>query len=105
MLEKNKDNITSIGYRKVNDKLRYMEEISSEDLEGISKIEIASEYIISLTGDITTLALQKLLYYVLGFYSAFIGEYIFEEDCEAWIHGPVYNQIYYKYKDYRYNPI
>ena len=105
VLEKNKDNLTDLGYRKVNDKLKAMEEVSIEDFEGLSKIEIASEYIISLTGDITPLALQKLLYYVQGFYSAFIGEYIFEEDCEAWIHGPVYNQIYHKYKDYRYHPI
>lgn len=105
VLEKNKDNLTDLGYRKVNDKLKAMEEVSIKDLEALSKIEIASEYIISLTGDITPLALQKLLYYVQGFYSAFIGEYIFEEDCEAWIHGPVYNQIYHKYKDYRYHPI
>lgn len=105
ILEKNKNNITDVGYRKVNGKLRDMEHIPREDLEKSSKIEIVSEYIISLTGDITPLALQKLLYYVQGFHLAFIGEHIFEEDCEAWIYGPVYSQIYYKYKDYRYHSI
>ena len=105
ILGKNKDVLTDVAYRKVNDKLKTIEDISIEDLEALSKIEIASEYIISLTGDITPLALQKLLYYVQGFYSTFIGEYIFEEDCEAWTHGPVYSQIYHKYKDYRYHPI
>lgn len=104
VLEQNKETLTDLAYRKVNEKLERLEEMSIEDLETLSKIEIASEYIISLTGDITPLALQKLLYYVQGFYSAFLGEYIFEEDCEAWVYGPVYRKIYYKYEDYRYNP-
>lgn len=105
VLERNKDNISDIAYKKVDNKLLEIECISSDDLEGLSKIEITSKYIISLTGDITPLALQKLLYYIQGFYSAFTGNFIFEEDCEAWFHGPVYSQIYYKYKDYKYQPI
>ena len=30
---------------------------------------------------------------------------MFEEDCEAWIHGPVYRNVYDKYRGYGYNPI
>lgn len=30
---------------------------------------------------------------------------MFNEDCEAWAHGPVYREIYYMYKDYKFNPI
>ena len=30
---------------------------------------------------------------------------MFNEDCEAWVHGPVYREIYFKYKDHGYNPI
>ncbi len=105
VLEKNKSKITGIGYRKVDARLKDLDCVTSEDLEGLSKIEIVSEYIISLTGDITPLALQKILYYTQGFFSAFVEEYLFEEDCEAWAHGPVYGEIYHKYKDYRFEPI
>ena len=55
--------------------------------------------------DITPLALQKLLYYAQGFFKAFTGEYLFHNNCEAWVHGPVYRSVYYKYKNYGYNPI
>ena len=60
---------------------------------------------ILLCGDITPLMLQKALYYVQGFYYAFYGTFLFPEDCEAWVHGPVYPAIYAKYKNYRYEPI
>ena len=49
--------------------------------------------------------IQKLLYFSQGFHKAFTGEYLFEDDCEAWVHGPVYRNIYDKYKDYGCNPI
>ncbi|MBZ9607298.1 DUF4065 domain-containing protein [Clostridium estertheticum] len=55
--------------------------------------------------DITSLALQKLVYYVQGFYYAFTNRLIFEENCEAWVHGPVYRNVYIKYRKYRFNPI
>ena len=28
----------------------------------------------------------------------FTGDYLFDNDCEAWIHGPVYRCIYDRYK-------
>lgn len=105
VLEANKGNISDLGYRKVDKKLVDMESIFLENLHGLPKIQVICKYIISLTGDITPLALQKLLYYVQGFYSAFVGDYVFEEDCEAWAHGPVYSQVYYSYSDYKYEPI
>ena len=94
-----------ILYKKVDERLKEIECVSNEDLEGLSKIEVVSEYVISLTGDITPLALQKILYYVQGLFWAFVKDYIFDEDCQAWAHGPVYGDIYHKYKDYRYEPI
>jgi len=30
---------------------------------------------------------------------------MFEEDCEAWVHGPVYRNVYEKYRSYGFNPI
>jgi len=49
--------------------------------------------------------LQKLLYFAQGFYKAFNNEYLFANDCEAWVHGPVYRNVYDKYKNRGYNPI
>ena len=45
------------------------------------------------------------LYYVQGFYFAFKKDYIFLSDCEAWVHGPVYRDVYFKYSSFGYNPI
>ena len=70
-----------------------------------SKIIYAIKYILNQCEDITPLALQKALYYIQGFYSAFYGVFLFSEDCEAWVHGPVYKDIYFKYRDYHFDPI
>lgn len=43
---------------------------------------------------ITHLKLQKLLYYAQGVYLASTGEKLFEEDIEAWTHGPVVQEVY-----------
>lgn len=55
--------------------------------------------------DITPLALQKILYYIQGFYYTFESVFIIEEDCETWLHGPVYRDVYYEYSDYKFSPI
>ncbi len=70
-----------------------------------SKLNIAIRYLLSKCEDITPLALQKALYYIQGFYYAFNNAFIFSEDCEAWVHGPVYRDIYFRYRDYRFDPI
>lgn len=49
--------------------------------------------------------LQKLLYFIQGIYCALFGRPMFAEDCEAWIHGPVYPEVYDLFKDFKYNPI
>ena len=55
--------------------------------------------------EVTPLMLQKLLYFNQGVYSALYGRPIFEEDCRAWIHGPVYPEVYDLFRDFKYNPI
>ena len=49
--------------------------------------------------------LQKLLYFIQGVYSALYGKPIFEEDCRAWLHDPVYPEAYELFRDFKYNPI
>lgn len=69
------------------------------------KVEEVIDYLLFRCEDITPLALQKALYYVQGFFYAFMGSYMFAEDCEAWVHGPVYREIYNRYASYRFDPI
>lgn len=105
LLHENKDKITEIAYRKCSEALLKIEEISDLEIELVDKIDHVVKYLLVRCLDITPLALQKLLYYSQGFFKAFTGQYLFHNNCEAWVHGPVYRSIYYKYKDYGFNPI
>jgi uncharacterized phage-associated protein len=42
--------------------------------------------------------LQKLLYYAQAWYLAFEGTPLFDEDFEAWVHGPTIPALFYEYK-------
>lgn len=103
ILEENKDRLNSnhayIKSYKATNELLNTNKVSQ------SKIDQSIEYILFKCEDITPLALQKALYYIQGFYYAFYGNYLFTEDCRAWIHGPVYKEIYLKYKNYQFYPI
>ena len=54
---------------------------------------------------ITNLKLQKLLYYVQGWHLAINKTPAFDEDFQAWIHGPVNNEVYQEYKSFQWRPI
>lgn len=47
---------------------------------------------------ITNLKLQKLLYYAQGCTLALADKPLFEDEIQAWAHGPVVPNIYRKYK-------
>ena len=49
--------------------------------------------------------LQKLCYYAQGWYLALFGESLFDEDFQAWIHGPVIPELYDEYKEYGWRDI
>ena len=55
--------------------------------------------------DISNLKLQKLIYYAQAFHLAIYELPFFDEDFEAWTHGPVCPEIYHKYKHYKSSPI
>ncbi len=70
------------------------------------KIELVAQYLINRLGDVTPLALQKLIYYSQAFFSVLNdGKFLFSADCQAWQHGPVYPEVYSKYKEFGFNPI
>lgn len=92
-LESNRNEITDLAYAKCKEAL---DELDAS--LGTSKIDIVARYLLSKNFDITKLALQKLLYYSQSFYHALYGMDLFTDDCQAWAHGPVYPEIYYRYK-------
>jgi len=57
--------------------------------------------------NISVLKLHKLLYYVQAWHLALYSRPLFEEEFEAWVHGPVSKAIFIKYRDTKnmYSPI
>jgi len=53
----------------------------------------------------SNLKLQKLLYYIQGFHLALFDNPIFDDEIEAWRHGPVTPTIYHAFKSNGSNPI
>jgi len=68
-----------------------------------------ANYFIWLANDtgsfISNLKLQKLVYYAQAWHLAIKDAPLFEEDFEAWIHGPVIPALYQKYKQFGWKPI
>ena len=80
-----------------------------DELEGLFKVSdkmlVNIAYIFEQMQEVTPLALQKILYYAQGIYMALSGTVLFPEDCYAWQHGPVYEKVYFLFRDFKYNPI
>lgn len=55
--------------------------------------------------EVDPLSIQKLLYFTNGFSNKILGTYLFNDLPEAWIHGPVYREIYDCFSYYRGNKI
>lgn len=99
LVEEHKNKLKDIAYRKVisqYDRLIKM---------GGSKIDQIANYIVTHMGEVTPLALEKLLSFSNGVNYAVNGEQLIFEDNQAWAHGPVYPQMYNKYKKFGYKPI
>jgi len=101
ILQANKEKISPTDYNKsrksVNDVLN--KDITEE------KIDAVIQYLLRRGEDITPLALQKLLYYVQAFYHMFTDNFVFKEDCEASMEGPIYMSVYERYKKFGYEEI
>lgn len=104
ILESNKEKLKSqSAYEKSKQATQMV--LGTKQVSDTEKIDVVVNYLLNKCEDITPLALQKLLYYIQGFYYAFLDRYIFEENCEAWVHGPVFRDVYFKYSEYRFDPI
>lgn len=80
----------------------------SEKNRMVSCFEVAN-YFVWLARDtgsfVSNLKLQKLVYYAQAWHLAIHDTPLFEEDFQAWIHGPVIPELYQKYKSYGWQPI
>ncbi|NBC32692.1 MAG: DUF4065 domain-containing protein [Alphaproteobacteria bacterium] len=54
---------------------------------------------------LTNLKLQKLLYYAQAWHLALHDQALFEEDFQAWVHGPVLPSQYQRFRDFQWRPI
>jgi uncharacterized phage-associated protein len=70
-------------------------------LTKIDSIEL-SRYLLAKYGGMSHLKLQKLVYYVEAWHLAYFGESIMDDEFEAWMHGPVSQKIWYKFKDFEF---
>lgn len=69
-----------------------------------SIIDISNKIIANTNIDqgdtISNLKLQKLLYYLQGFFIAVFDKKLFEEPIEAWQYGPVVRESYFYFKNF-----
>lgn len=101
LLRKNREKVGETAFSKA-----MAAATSLENLFSVSdKMLRVIAYIFATLEEVTPLMLQKLLYYIQGVYSALFGEPIFVEDCRAWVHGPVYSEVYDLFREFKYNPI
>src|SRR5260221_3271487 len=74
----------------------------------ISCFDVA-DYFIRLANEtgsfISNLKLQKLVYYAQAWHLGIKGAPLFQEDFQAWVHGPVIPELYQKYKSFAWQPI
>ena len=100
-LTENREKITDVAYKKAMDEADALENLFSVSEKMLRVIA----YVFERLEEVTPLMLQKLLYFIQGIYSALYGRPIFPEDCRAWVHGPVYPEVYDLFRGFKYNPI
>jgi len=92
-LEEGKKAVNEITYKK--------SKIALQELFSFIPTPIinVAAYIIKRKHDLTSYRIQKLLYYSQGFSFVFCKSPLFIDLAEAWVHGPVYREVFYKYRD------
>ena len=101
LLEQNKEKLADSAYKKAISAIRELDALFSVP----SKMLMVISYVFKQLGEITPLALQKILYFIQGLYLSEYGSPLFSDNCQAWVHGPVYAEIYDMFRSFRYDPI
>ena len=100
LLNENRSKISNAAATKI--------EKAINELKKVVKLSIKLRATIAAIFDrieVTPLALQKILYFIQSIHLGRYNKPIFNEDCEAWAHGPVYREVYDIFKTFKYNPI
>ncbi len=100
-LYENRDKLAAAAYSKSMDAAVQLENLFSVS----DKMLRVISYVFNQLEEVTPLMLQKLLYFIQGVSYAVNGEPMFPESCEAWVHGPVYPEVYDMFRNFKYNPI
>lgn len=101
LMNENAEKMGETAYKKA---IKAAEEITN--LFCVSdKMLLTLSYIFEQMKEVTPLALQKILYFIQGIYMVLFDKPLYTEDCMAWVHGPVYEDVYNLFKDFKYNPI
>lgn len=95
-----KDNISEIAYKKSLGRTKQIE-LTEEN----SKLYNSALYLIKELGETDALAIQKTLFFANGLSKFFLGKKLFNDSPEAWIHGPVYREVYDCFSYYKGNTI
>lgn len=97
----NKNKLSQVAFEKgikATEELKELFSVSDKMLGVIA-------YLFKKMEEVTPLMLQKLLYFTQGISLAVNKRTIFPENCQAWVHGPVYRKVYDMFKNFKYNPI
>lgn len=63
------------------------------DNMNVSVFDVA-QFILKTKGEMTTLKLQKLCFYIQSWHLALVGEKLFDGDFQAWANGPVSPELF-----------
>ena len=76
----------------------------SDIIKAYSVIDVANKVVNACDADrgdiISNLKLQKMLYYLQGFFIAVFDRKLFKEPIEAWQYGPVVRDAYFHFKNF-----
>lgn len=100
-LNENKERIAPAAYNKAINAVVQLESIFAVSDQMLRVIS----YLFKRLEEVTPLMLQKLLYFTQGVSFVLNGKSMFSENCQAWVHGPVYPEVYNMFRDFKYNPI
>ena len=98
VLEDGKHAINEVAYSK---SVLALQKLLTADPTPIMKV---AGYLHQKKTDLTSFRLQKLLYYNQGISGAFNPEPLFHDLCQAWVAGPVYRDMFYKFKNNSIDP-
>ena len=100
-LNENKDKIASTAFNKAMEAATQLEMLFSVS----NKMLRVISYLFEKVEEVTPLSLQKLLYFIQGISFALKEQAMFHEECQAWVHGPVYPKVYNIFRDFKFNAI